>query len=279
MNFIKHFQGWITRVDSDDRLTPHHVSLYLALFCYWNASRFRNPITIYRHEIMAISKVGSVNTYTKALRELTEWNYIRYEPSFNRMVGSKVHLLRFDKGGEQGSGKGIRKGHRKASGNATDHGDATYTTNNPNSLNITNTLNDLNAHEPIDKNSDVGDDGNADAQREANHSAGPGGAKRKAKGQASGGRGGQAGREAVPGSLEKVQAYFGEVNGPATEAERFFNYFESNGWKVGGKTPMKDWRAAARNWILNSKNYGYDHANQPKPGRFSTGPKNYAEPL
>jgi len=32
-------------------------------------------------------------------------------------------------------------------------------------------------------------------------------------------------------------------------AERFFNHFESNGWKVSGRTAMKDWKAAARNWI------------------------------
>lgn len=31
------------------------------------------------------------------------------------------------------------------------------------------------------------------------------------------------------------------------DAERFYNYYESNGWKVG-KNPMKDWRAAVRTW-------------------------------
>lgn len=29
----------------------------------------------------------------------------------------------------------------------------------------------------------------------------------------------------------------------------FWDYYESNGWKVGGKTPMKNWHAAARRWI------------------------------
>jgi hypothetical protein len=50
-----------------------------------------------------------------------------------------------------------------------------------------------------------------------------------------------------------VQNYFEEV-GNLNEAEGFFNYYESNGWKVG-KNPMKDWKAASRNWIKNSKNY------------------------
>ena len=50
-----------------------------------------------------------------------------------------------------------------------------------------------------------------------------------------------------------LQNYFEEL-GSLTEAEGFFNYYESNGWRVG-KNPMKDWKAASRNWIKNSKNY------------------------
>lgn len=38
------------------------------------------------------------------------------------------------------------------------------------------------------------------------------------------------------------------------EAKKFFNYYESNGWRVG-RNPMKNWQAAARNWLQNSKNY------------------------
>jgi hypothetical protein len=53
--------------------------------------------------------------------------------------------------------------------------------------------------------------------------------------------------------LFEVQNYFEEL-GNLNEAEGFFNYYESNGWKVG-KNPMKDWKASSRNWIKNSKNY------------------------
>ena len=35
--------------------------------------------------------------------------------------------------------------------------------------------------------------------------------------------------------------------------EGLFNHYESNGWKVGGKTPMKDWKAAMRNGINREK--------------------------
>ena len=38
------------------------------------------------------------------------------------------------------------------------------------------------------------------------------------------------------------------------EGTKFFNFYESNGWKVG-KNPMKDWKAAVRSWESNSQNY------------------------
>lgn len=36
------------------------------------------------------------------------------------------------------------------------------------------------------------------------------------------------------------------------DAERFYDYYESKGWKVG-KAPMKDWKAAVRMWSRNNK--------------------------
>ena len=42
----------------DNRLNPSHISLYLALFQYWNLNRFSNPVSICRGEIMKLSKIG-----------------------------------------------------------------------------------------------------------------------------------------------------------------------------------------------------------------------------
>ncbi|SFT47781.1 hypothetical protein SAMN05216474_0780 [Lishizhenia tianjinensis] len=56
-------------------------------------------------------------------------------------------------------------------------------------------------------------------------------------------------------SLDEVKNYFLEKGSESTNAERFFNHFESNGWLVSGKSPMKDWKAAARNWMLNGQRF------------------------
>ena len=42
-------------------------------------------------------------------------------------------------------------------------------------------------------------------------------------------------------------AYSKEIGWGTADAESAFDYYESNGWKIGGKTPVKDWRACARN--------------------------------
>ena len=50
---------------------------------------------------------------------------------------------------------------------------------------------------------------------------------------------------------EEVAAYCRERQN-SVDAQRFVDYYTSNGWKVG-KNPMKDWRAAVRNWESGSK--------------------------
>lgn len=42
---------------------------------------------------------------------------------------------------------------------------------------------------------------------------------------------------------------------PVIEAEKFFNHFTANGWLVSGRSKMRDWQAAAGNWLLNAKTY------------------------
>lgn len=58
-------------------------------------------------------------------------------------------------------------------------------------------------------------------------------------------------REPFP-PLETILEYFKELK-QIGEAEKFFDYYQSNGWKVG-KNIMKDWKAAARNWC--KRNFG-----------------------
>ena len=85
---------------------------------------------------------------------------------------------------------------------------------------------------------------------------------------------------AIIPTLKEVVEYFVLKNIAPLEAEKFFNYYESNGWLVGGKTKMKNWNAASRNWILNAPNYNQEKQMTPVPNHLHVSKnKNYNEPL
>lgn len=72
-------------------------------------------------------------------------------------------------------------------------------------------------------------------------------------------------------TVEQAKEYFADKGYMESEAERFVDHFTANGWKVG-KSPMKDWKAAARNWMRNVKDWngGYQQtmAELPDEGDF-----------
>tara|TARA_R110000737_G_scaffold271423_2_gene278492 strand:- start:1033 stop:1824 length:792 start_codon:yes stop_codon:yes gene_type:complete len=61
---------------------------------------------------------------------------------------------------------------------------------------------------------------------------------------------------------QELIAHFESKGSNSNEAEKFFNYYESNGWKVG-KNPMKNWKAAAANWLKNNMTTPPSHSGQP----------------
>ena len=49
-------------------------------------------------------------------------------------------------------------------------------------------------------------------------------------------------------TVEELTAEAIKIGLPITEVDKFFNYYESNGWKVG-KNSMKCWPAAMKGWL------------------------------
>lgn len=54
------------------------------------------------------------------------------------------------------------------------------------------------------------------------------------------------GKVFIKPSLEDVRAYC-QSRGNDVDAERWYNYYSANGWKVG-RNAMKDWKASVRTW-------------------------------
>ncbi len=60
--------------------------------------------------------------------------------------------------------------------------------------------------------------------------------------------------------LEHVKIYFDVRGSNETEAEKFFNHYEALGWVNSSGTPIRDWRAMARNWIINIPKFNQKQA-------------------
>ena len=275
MNYIKHLTGFFEKVAIDKTLNPTHVSLYIALFQFWNCNRFKNPISINRDEVMRISKISSKATYHKCLKNLHSLGYINYEPSYNPFKGSHVILFNFSE-----DLKPLPKSERKPkneplielvseqalnkSCTSSETGTEQAVVPSINYINNTNILNDKNVSNLEKHTKNFEEINNSNLENENSKEE-----KSSAKKE-----------EKLHPLIEEVKTYFQENNFPEQEAQKFFNYFKSVGWLVGGKTPMVDWQAAAQNWMINAPKF-ISNAEQPNRAKQlnTATDKDYSEPL
>ena len=71
----------------------------------------------------------------------------------------------------------------------------------------------------------------------------------------------------APPTLQEVKDYCLKMGYTHVDAERFIDYYTSNGWMVG-KNRMKDWKAAVRNWDRREKNPQRQDGAAAKKNRF-----------
>lgn len=265
MNYILQLSGFFQKVAADNRLNPTHVSLYMAIFQFWNSGRFQNPVSISRQELMRISKISAKATYHKCIKDLHTYGYIQYLPSFNPFKGSLVYL--FDL---QSSAKLVVAPDRTNIETSIEQALVPY-------INKENLLNTNIENESTQSKNDIVLKVSKNRVKvvEVNGER----VQQKTKAGKS-----KSGVLITPPDIATVQSYFLEQKSTEIEAEKFYNYFQSNGWKVGGRAPMQDWQAAVRNWVLNAPAFAKTQkvvtTEQPTPGQLSTtSSKNYAEPL
>ena len=303
MNYIKHLTGFFEKVAIDKTLNPTHVSLYVALFQFWNCNRFKNPISISRDEVMRISKISSKATYHKCLRNLHSLGYINYEPSYNPFKGSHVFLFNFSE-----DLKPIPKNEKTtipknelvfelvneqvvnklctSCGTGTEQALVSYI-NNTNIPNISNNLKIVNLDKQAKKIEN--DDGFLKNEaieekekklREKKKSVSDSPTQIEINNKTGGKEFLVTSGAVEKPTIENVKAYFLEQHFQELEAFKFFNYFSSNGWLVGGKSPMVDWQAAAQNWILNAPKFIPNEQQPNRAKHLNTGTdKDYSEPL
>lgn len=63
-------------------------------------------------------------------------------------------------------------------------------------------------------------------------------------------------------TIEAMNLHCAKIGLPETESVNFFNYYESNGWRVG-RNPMKSWEAALVNWKIRWNERNAQKSSQP----------------
>lgn len=274
MNYIRHLTGFFDKIQDDEQLNPTHISLYLALFQFWNLNHFRNPISISRNEMMKLSKISAYGTYHKCIKELHQFGYIEYLPSFNPYKGSLVHLFDFGDLDKMDDEEDFTQNPKNT--NSKDGQEPIQKSDNNRIKNQTPSEQVMNSNDTkIDTCSEQALMPSKNLSNYINFK------KREAQPQKLleeenrfNSRIERQGSN-IPPEFWEVKMYFEEKDSTILEAEKFFNHYESNGWLVGGNSPMKNWQASARKWSLNSKKYGFENSKSTNNGlsKMSSIPK------
>jgi hypothetical protein len=207
------------------------------------------------------------------MRELHEKGYIIYEPSYNPFRGSMVHMIQLSSELKPLSKKEqTQLKNKQAIEQALNKKQTSIRTSNEqalvssiNIINNTNSINNVNIEEQAKNKKNNQFKNNIPSCHpelvEGNYL-----------------------ENSIPPELSNVVTFFYEKKASEIDAEKFYNHFQSNGWLVGGKSKMKDWKAAASNWMINSEKFKKKRYSElveaPKPNHLNaTQNKNYSEPL
>jgi hypothetical protein len=226
-----------------------HVSLYLALFQYWNFNRFQNPFPVYRDNIMELSKIGSKNTYHKSIRVLHQTGYIIYHAAPSKYLPVKISIIRLDTKEppaikqldlfkEQQTSIG-EKAHPPLEGDSggvhvphlTDTGINNDTQQVPDlgqyikQENILKNSVSNTPTQPVENNAAMKKENPAPHVPNLRH---------------------------IP-SIQDVETFFLEHHKDANEAHKFFYYNQSKNWMLTDKIPIYNWQALAHKWMINDR--------------------------
>ena len=91
MDVAMHLDRFFRDISVDARVTVTHISVYAAIL--QSLRRLGTDyLLMFGFELMQVAKISSGKTYYKAVRELNEFGYINYEPSFKKNKPSRISL-------------------------------------------------------------------------------------------------------------------------------------------------------------------------------------------
>lgn len=87
------FRDWITlleRLENDKRINVWHLALFIAMMRLSYTQKGKDVIKVSRSKLMRLSHIRTLPTYHKYFKELQNFGYITYTPSYHPGFRSTV---------------------------------------------------------------------------------------------------------------------------------------------------------------------------------------------
>lgn len=92
MDYTSLLGCFFQKASNDARISIAHIGLYVTLLQCWDEDELAEPKLISAPMIMPKAKISSTATYHRLIRQLHEYGFIHYEPSYFKGLGSRVGL-------------------------------------------------------------------------------------------------------------------------------------------------------------------------------------------
>lgn len=86
------FRRVLLSLSTDSRITVWHMAVVFGIIQMVKSDDPSKPIFISRKQIMHYAHIGSFVTYHKCIKELQEFGYINYLPSYHPGIETKVFM-------------------------------------------------------------------------------------------------------------------------------------------------------------------------------------------
>ena len=83
---------FMSGIAGDPRIGSTHIALFVAVFDLWLQNGKVESLDIAPKRVMKKAKILARSTYVGAIRDLHEWGYWVYQPSYNNKIRSSIRL-------------------------------------------------------------------------------------------------------------------------------------------------------------------------------------------
>jgi len=91
-NYSSILISFLDNISHDPRIGVSHISLFCALVKQATMTD-DHSILVKSNEVMKVAKISGLGTYHKCIRELNDYGYIKYRPSYDHRRKSKVDFV------------------------------------------------------------------------------------------------------------------------------------------------------------------------------------------